>query len=255
MNSQRYENKEEIVTNLYIKFTNLALQISILYDRGDFYWIGKDNSNFNGKMYGDTPRSLNKFEKSVIIDKGLNIEIIVPKDIKKFLFDYDHSKFIECNREMARDLISESYHQNQRINKEVEPNMIYITKKLESLNIHYWLSGGTLLGWYRDCGVIPHTTDIDFNLWANEYTPDIPKFFRGNDKVWLTMALGTPEDSYELRLKKGKFTYDLFYTYETPGNDTSQWCTYQLLKSVWRFDLILLRSNKLFIFFYNYYYY
>lgn len=96
---------------------------------------------------------------------------------------------------------------------------------------------------------------MDFNLWAHEYNREIPTYFRGNKDMWLNMALGTvrfnflhnihksefiisfflkPDDSYELRLKSGRFTYDMFFTYKIPGNDTFQWGTYQLLKSVWR---------------------
>jgi phosphorylcholine metabolism protein LicD len=37
------------------------------------------------------------------------------------------------------------------------PVMSHISKTLEGLYKRYWLAGGTLLGWYRDCGIIPHT--------------------------------------------------------------------------------------------------
>jgi phosphorylcholine metabolism protein LicD len=37
----------------------------------------------------------------------------------------------------------------------MEKNINFIAKTLESYNLHYWLTAGTLLGWYRDCGIIP----------------------------------------------------------------------------------------------------
>ena len=86
--------------------------------------------------------------------------ILIPANIKKFIFDYNVSKFIECNRTLADHnlrVIGEKYKQNEERNKMLLPVMSHISKTLERLYKHYWLAGGTLLGWYRDCGVIPHT--------------------------------------------------------------------------------------------------
>lgn len=55
---QTIQNIEKLV-NCYIQFGNLVLQISILHERGDFYWIGMDDFSLDGKEFGDIPRSLN----------------------------------------------------------------------------------------------------------------------------------------------------------------------------------------------------
>ena len=73
----------------------------------------------------------------------------VPTDVRKFLFDRDHSLFLECNTEMAkknRDFLGVTYVQKEDKNKMVSPVVDYITGTLESLGKHYWLAGGTLLG-------------------------------------------------------------------------------------------------------------
>lgn len=46
-------------------------------------------------------------------------------------------------------------------------------------------------GWYRDCGVIPHTTDVDINVWDDEYDMGIKRFFLGNKKLWIYQQIGT----------------------------------------------------------------
>ena len=72
----------------------------------------------------------------------------IPKDTKRFLFDYEHSKFIECNRSMALNVAVKykNYTQNEALNTRITPCMSYISQKLEKLKKRYWLAGGTLLG-------------------------------------------------------------------------------------------------------------
>ncbi len=43
--------------------------------------------------------------------------------------------------------------------------MVVLLKKLfNKLNVSFFLSHGTLLGWYRECGFILHTEDLDIFL-------------------------------------------------------------------------------------------
>ena len=70
----------------------------------------------------------------------------LPVNIKKFLFDYEHSRFIECNEVMAKANLNNNYQQNLTQLKLIQPSLQYIVQFLESINKHYWLSGGTLLG-------------------------------------------------------------------------------------------------------------
>lgn len=229
--TQNYR-KNRILTSVYIHAKNIHLQISILYKRGDFIWIGKDSYVHASKKFGDKPRAINNFKTVKITDEDSNV-FNIPSNLKKFLYDYAHSTFEECNAEMALT-ISQSQKQNKDKNERFIKQMRYVTEKLESLNLHYWLSCGSLLGWYRECGIIPFTHDIDFNVWAHEHDISFANFFKGNKNLWLQMILGYPENNYEFRLKANDFTIDIFYTYKIPNNNTSQWNTFQLSKSVWR---------------------
>ena len=75
--------------------------------------------------------------------------IWIPIDIKKFLFDYSHSKFIECNSTMANYNLQkypDKSQQNKDLNNKINPGLIYIKKILESSYKKYWIASGSLLG-------------------------------------------------------------------------------------------------------------
>ena len=142
------------MSSVYVRCGRFFIQIVILYDRGDFIWINKDSLKFDGKIFGDVARAINRFKIEEIEDQDSN-SFNIPADIKKYLFEYDHSAFLECNVDLAYKILSFTYKQNKQKNEEIEKSINFITKKLESFNVNYWLGGGTLLGWYRDCGIIP----------------------------------------------------------------------------------------------------
>lgn len=69
----------------------------------------------------------------------------IPADLDKFFFDYGHSRFIECNKQLARynlKSIGSKYRQNEKKNKMIAPVIQHITQTLESMGKHYWLAGG-----------------------------------------------------------------------------------------------------------------
>jgi hypothetical protein len=51
---------------------------------------------------------------------------------------------------------------------------------LEKLGINYWVSAGTMLGLYRDGGLIPHDTDIDVETMEISRGEEIRKIFTSN---------------------------------------------------------------------------
>jgi hypothetical protein len=75
--------------------------------------------------------------------------IKIPENLKKFFYDYNHSKFLECNSEMAKMnffLSNGTYRQNDTLNTKVKPCFVNIAQELENMLVPYWLSSGTLLG-------------------------------------------------------------------------------------------------------------
>ena len=135
-----------------------------------------------------------------------NGKFYYPSNVTHFLWLYQSSKFLSCNRVLADRMVKQyQLHQDgNQWNLTVEP-MRYIAQSLDTLEKRYWLAGGTLLGrrmlmikksellklgWYRHCGLIPFTSDVDFGLFAEQYDESIREHFLGNAKVYLWGALG-----------------------------------------------------------------
>ncbi len=61
-------HKIKVLTSLYVECENLVIHIAILYNRGNFLWIGGDDYVKNlKKIFGDVPRSINKYFKYFIL--------------------------------------------------------------------------------------------------------------------------------------------------------------------------------------------
>ncbi len=124
---------------------------------------------------------------------------LLPNEISTFLYHYKYSKFMDCNRTLAESNVGKIingniYKQNPVSNSKILEGLLEINEIFENQNKPYWITDGTLLGmklnlsriffifyslhsinfkgWYRDCGVIPHTTGNFQNLscwqvWVN----------------------------------------------------------------------------------------
>ena len=69
----------------------------------------------------------------------------MPTNPGKFVYDYQYSKFIECNRTSA-DIVMQKYPQNIEKNKNLISSMMYIRSVIEGMRKPYWLMSGTVLG-------------------------------------------------------------------------------------------------------------
>ena len=75
--------------------------------------------------------------------------ILAPIKLDQFLFDYKHSKFIECNKKYAEESLNQmgsSYKINKENNIKIKDGLKYIKSVLEGYKKTYWLAAGTLLG-------------------------------------------------------------------------------------------------------------
>jgi hypothetical protein len=43
------------------------------------------------------------------------------------------------------------------------------SQTMSKINTPFHIMGGTLLGWARQCGIIPHTTDVDFGIMEEDW--------------------------------------------------------------------------------------
>jgi len=88
-------------------------------------------------------------------------------------------------------------------------NLAYLRDLLLTINMPIFLLGGTLLGkldwtsfmtemkhqnlhigWYRECGIIPFTTDIDVSAQIIDYNPSIENLLRNDTRLKIYWRLG-----------------------------------------------------------------
>ena len=156
-------------------------------------------------------------------------EIKIPANLHKFIYDYGHSQFVECNFELAKN-VSSKIKQDLVKNNRIMPCIVDFAQLLESMGMHYWLTSGTLLGWYRECGIIPFTTDIDFSMSIDKYDERLKDKIRfGHPKLYLWLQLGRKKNSLEFRIGGCSFTYDLFFLYKL---SEQKYCSYYHADSI-----------------------
>lgn len=213
-----------------------VIQISFLYERlSKYWWIAKLNLPHYDKalmlkqdirkadfVTSDYDIIMDKFEtKNTIID---GILIGMPKNNQAFIEStigsVENLAFIDCNMKRAKEFkkqyrIIDEKSDNFRTNVR---NLLYKVKiVLDELDIPFWLSSGTCLGYYRQCDIIPYTSDVDIGIFARNYRPEIiDKFFLHG--MPLLHIFGKPEDSFELSFRDGNIKLDIFFFYEDDFN-------------------------------------
>lgn len=83
-----------------------------------------------------------------------------------------------------------------------------LNEGMNQIGIKHWISSGTLLGFYRDKGFIPHDTDLDVNVFS-----DRPVLIKpvGFEPIRSMTYRGHPmQTAY---MKKGVI-FDIYYFYE-----------------------------------------
>lgn len=112
-------------------------------------------------------------------------------------------------------------------------------RALDRLDIPFFLSSGTCLGYFRENKFIDHDYDVDLGIFANTYTPEIVKQIE-LEGLELYRILGTPKTGMELSFrlngtKLGKWAkLDIFLHYpeKVNKNDYYSWYTYEAPKYI-----------------------
>ncbi|CAJ0598405.1 unnamed protein product [Cylicocyclus nassatus] len=138
----------------------------------------------------------------------------IPQDVEQFAKFWERSEIRRC---IGLEIERSQMKPYLPVKKTLQ-NMILLQEYLISLNVYPFLFGGTLLGWFRECGIIPHTKDIDFAAFIEEYKPEVLEELQKNKKLFLWRVLGKPSDFFEFTLKpldRGEPLMDLFWLFSS----------------------------------------
>ncbi|KAE9419629.1 hypothetical protein Angca_005087, partial [Angiostrongylus cantonensis] len=144
----------------------------------------------------------------------------IPWDIKRFIEFWKRSKLVQCRGIKVVRSMQSRYLPLAKTLQTMSSLMSYLT----DFDIYPFLCGGTLLGWYRECDIIPHTKDVDFAALIEEHNPNLLTHLQSNKtKFRLTRLLGRVNDSYEFTFQPlggGRPSIDLFWVY---SSENSSW--------------------------------
>ncbi|KJH41627.1 hypothetical protein DICVIV_12393 [Dictyocaulus viviparus] len=137
----------------------------------------------------------------------------IPNDKKRFPEFWKRSALMQCR---GLTIVRAKQTRYLPLKKTLEA-MSSLVSYLIEFDIYPFLFGGTLLGWYRECDIIPHTTDVDFAALIEEHNPALLEHLLSNEtKFRLIRKLGQLNDSYEFTfrtLDRGLPSIDLFWMY------------------------------------------
>lgn len=215
---------------------SVTFQIVILHTREDnMWWFGSVLSDVlaQNKLMRlgisitdlkimNTEGAIERFELVKSVTQH-NSALMFPRDISKVIQELETSQFIECNATRA-DVFHKKFFRDEsdaalRFRHRAWKLLSRAKSVLDSLAIPFWLSSGTCLGYYRECGIIAHSKDVDIGIWAKDYSPHIVSEFQ-NHGLSLKIWLGRPNDSLEISFVDQAGTkLDIFFFYEE-GNKT-----------------------------------
>ncbi|XP_046544821.1 LOW QUALITY PROTEIN: fukutin-like [Haliotis rubra] len=201
------------------------IHLVVFYKRADnFLWHSHLNlSNKTNALLLDSQRltfgkSAGGYDRFPVHGNRVDgIWLHFPHTIKEFLAQIPHAKFIECDYYRAHTFLSKYPQDSSEDAKQFLRKGRQLLSRgkeiLDDLGVEFWLSSGTCLGWYRQCGIITYSKDIDFGVWIKNYQEDIVTAFEGRG-FSLKHVFGKESDSYELSFKAGDIKIDLFFFYE-----------------------------------------
>ncbi|XP_049566932.1 ribitol-5-phosphate transferase FKTN isoform X2 [Orcinus orca] len=216
----------EIPLHYICTLASHAVHLVIFHERsGNYLWHGhlrlkghidRKFVPFRKLQFGRYPGAFDRPELQQVTIDGL--EVLIPKDPMHFLEEIPHSRFIECRYKEARAFFQQYLDDNtveaMAFRKSAKELLQLAAKTLKKLGVRFWLSSGTCLGWYRQCGIIPYSKDVDLGIFIQDYKSDIISAFQ-DAGLPLKHKFGKVEDSLELSFQgKDDVKLDIFFFYE-----------------------------------------
>ncbi|CAB3366888.1 Hypothetical predicted protein [Cloeon dipterum] len=220
----------DVPTGFLIAKDGVVIHLVLLHERADSYWwFGAVQSDFGIKqklldfgLPGHAPTldimidegAVDRFKGVLVEVQGLNL--MVPSSINLYLEQRSSDHFIECSHSRAAAFFDEfgDDDSSEALKFKHKAWKLLTTAKqvLDQLNIPFWLSSGTCLGYYRQCDLITYSKDVDLGIMASDYSTNlIPEFQKRGFK--LKHVFGRINDSFEISFVYDDLKLDLFFFY------------------------------------------
>ncbi|XP_058473710.1 fukutin [Solea solea] len=216
---------EEIPLHFLFRLHGYIIHVVFLYERsGNYLWHGAlrlkahvDRSFAPFKLldYGRHTGAYDRPKLVLTVLDGLDIQ--VPHNITRFLSEQRHAHFLECRYREARTFLQlypeDSSPAAVDFRRNAKSLLHIAARTLAGLDIPFWLSSGTCLGWFRQCSVISYSRDVDIGIFIVDFKSDIVTAFK---KAGLSLKhkFGKVDDSLELSFVSGDVKLDIFFFYE-----------------------------------------
>ncbi|CAD5216813.1 unnamed protein product [Bursaphelenchus okinawaensis] len=142
------------------------------------------------------------------LTNNVTVMSALPND--DFMLKWTKSRYLECGGSGVKDRLARDSKRILPLSV-VKDVMAPYREFCGKLNKTVYLTGGTLLGWYRECSIIPHTTDIDFGMPIADYSPEfIDQLDKEYEMYW---TLGNGKSSMELSFHVGNVKTDVFFMF------------------------------------------
>lgn len=200
-----------------------VIHLVIFYRRGDYVWFSAASHpksvnppvNASNLVVGRHAGIIRQFTIQMV--KIRDITVSYPMDTSGFVWNLDHSKFIECDYARARHFFMK-YSKKETddmpdFRRAARQLLSIVSKVLDGLGVPFWISSGTCLGWYRQCDTIPYSKDVDIGIKIKDYTVDMITALELAG-LQLAQQFGKVLDSLELSFFYGDLKLDIFFFYE-----------------------------------------
>ncbi|VDK80946.1 unnamed protein product [Litomosoides sigmodontis] len=146
-----------------------------------------------------------------------NETFIGPANWTTFVWSLQRSKFIGCRKDLIFQLIK-TYPQYYSKQPLIRNEIILTLQRFRNWAFEHGLTpmlhAGTLLGWYRECGIIPYTHDIDVAVFIEDHYDQFPEDVMNTSFIKLSLRFNKPEDLLEYKVYiENTIPMDVFFLY------------------------------------------
>lgn len=217
----------EVPTHIHLRdHEHHAIHVVVLHKRNGYWWYGPDPSTeFHMLDFTQHEGALRMFEYDFKVTLD-GIQVFMPHYPQKFLEEYKNSYFIPCNHTRAA-MFYRKYKKDDSKNATEFRNLAIdaiklMKNRLDDFEVPFWLSSGTLLGWYRQCDVIPYSLDVDLGVFIKDKPADLWRTLKTTG-IHLDHLFGKDEDSLQYTFKMDRIKLDIFFFYEDKENPGKVW--------------------------------